>query len=429
MKLDGQKIEPVVRDLVARLVEHGHETLIVGGAVRDLLLGITPKDYDIATAATPEEVKRVFGRQSRIIGRRFRLVHVMLGGHLFEVSTFRRQPTADERSTRDGDDGVMLWSDNEYGTRDEDAVRRDFTVNAMYYDPLKDEIIDTVGGLADIKAKVVRMIGDPEVRLAEDPVRLLRALKLVALFDFKLEPALAAAIRKLAPSIALSSKSRCFEELLKILAKPCATKTFAVCQEYGVLEHFWPNLAAGWNSPAGKLMRNLLQMRDERVAAGVYAKSQTLGLATLALAFVGPSLRQGDEAPGPLWATSREASLRCREALRIFFEPYPVPKFLQIRTREVLMLMPSFFHPEPQHHVVTHPQYRYARELFHHLARLQGWDVGQFAHWPEPSPEFSRRSNHPDQPGARGGNRRHHRGGRGRQGSGPRPQGGYHAEP
>ncbi len=426
MKLDSQKIEPMVRSLISRLAENGHEALVVGGAVRDLLLGITPKDYDIATSATPEEVRKVFGRQSRIIGRRFRLVHVMLGGHLFEVSTFRRRPSIEERTTREGDDGVMIWSDNEYGTRDEDAVRRDFTVNAMYYDPLKDEIIDTVGGLADIQARVVRMIGEPEVRLAEDPVRLLRALKLVGLFGFTLEPELAAAIRKLAPSIALSSKSRCFEELLKILAKPSAASTFAVCQEYGVLDHFWPNLATGWNSPAGRLMRNLLQLRDERVAAGVYSKSQTLGLATLALAFVGPSLRQGDENPGPLWSTSREASLRCREALRIFFEPYPVPKFLQIRTREVLMLMPSFFQAEPQHHVVSHPQYRYARELFHHLAKLQGWDIGQFAHWPEASPESARRSNHEGEAGARdggGGNRRRHRGGRNRH-HGPKPAGG-----
>ena len=420
MKLDSQKIEPVVRELVARIAEHGHEALIVGGAVRDLLIGIVPKDYDIATSATPEEVKHIFGRQARIIGRRFRLVHVMLGGHLFEVATFRRQPSAEERSTRDGDDGVMLWRDNEYGTRDEDAVRRDFTVNAMYYDPITDEIIDTVGGLDDIKNKVVRMIGDPEVRLAEDPVRLLRALKLVALFDFKMEATLDAAMLKLAPHIALSSKSRCFEELLKILAKPSALKTFSVCQQYGVLEHLWPNLAMGWNSPAGKLMRNLLQLRDDRVSAGIYSKSQTLGLATLALAFVGPSLRQGEDNPGPLWATSREASLRCREALRIFFEPYPVPKFLQIRTREVLMLMPSFFQSEACPHVVGHPQYRYARELFQHLAKLQGWDVAQFAHWPPPPHDAPRRSNHPEEAGARTGGRSRHRGGRNRRG-GPRP--------
>ena len=183
-------------EVISTLQNAGFESYVVGGAVRDLLLGRSPKDFDISTAASPEEVRAVFGRhRARIIGKRFRLAHVYVGRELFEVSTFRRAPEtngADERGIKDPQKMPehLIFSDNSFGTAHEDAWRRDFTVNALFYDPLKEEILDYTGqGIADIQAHVVRAIGTPALRFEEDPVRILRALKLVAQFDFALDAA------------------------------------------------------------------------------------------------------------------------------------------------------------------------------------------------------------------------------------------------
>lgn len=386
MKLHKLQTDPVVRDVIAKLADRGFEAWIVGGAVRDLMLGIAPKDYDIATSAKPEEVKQVFGRQARIIGRRFRLVHVHAGNNIYEVSTFRREPTLEERSTRETDDGVMIWNDNQWGNREQDATRRDFTVNAMFYNPLGNgELYDPHHGADDIRDRVVRMVGDPSVRLAEDPVRILRALKLVAHFGFALEPRMEAVLHELAPKVALSSKARLFEELLKVLGKPCALKMFEICRRYGVLPHFWPNLDQIWDRAEGKMLRGLLGMRDERMAAGVYAKSQTMGLATVALGPVAPQLRELAGAAAPLWLPAPELSRCCQHAIRTLFDPYAVPRYLQARVRDTLLLLPAFLETGPDDFVVRQPQYRYARELFSMVARLQGWDLASLENWPPPA--------------------------------------------
>lgn len=382
-----QKLEPAVCELIAKLVAAGHEAYIVGGAVRDLMLSLPPKDYDIATSAPPEEVRRVFGRgRARIIGRRFRLVHVYAGHHTFEVSTFRREPTAEERSTRVTDDGVMLWDDNQYGNQEQDAVRRDFTVNALYYDPAGGgRIVDMVNGVADLQAGIVRTIGDPLVRLAEDPVRMLRALKLVAQYRFHLEATTDAALRELAPRLGLSSKARCFEELMKILAKPFAWKTFTVCREYGLLEPFWPNLDACFAGADGAVMAALLQERDRRMVAGVYAKSKTMGLSTLAFAYVERRMVEAGYAH-PLWPRGEGVERQCRDFILDFFKPFAVPRFLTARTQDVFKLLPVFLAPpgERADAVVQHHEYKYARELFSMLAELRGWDPMHLEAWPSP---------------------------------------------
>ena len=175
-------VENRVIELISTLQRAGFEAYIVGGAIRDLLLGRRPKDYDISTAATPEEVRNVFGRRAaRIIGKRFRLVHVRHGGELFEVSTFRQAPPPETAAV--APDGRkheelpehMILSDNSFGTAEEDAWRRDFTVNALFYDPVRSELIDFTGqGIDDIRSGVVRAIGNPRLRFEEDPVRILR---------------------------------------------------------------------------------------------------------------------------------------------------------------------------------------------------------------------------------------------------------------
>ena len=208
------KTDERIKNIVRQLQNAGYETYIVGGAVRDLLLGRPPKDYDISTAATPQEIRNVFGRRAaRIIGKRFRLVHLMCDGDIIEISTFRRRPAStgavpDKLSARGFVPDKMLFEDNDFGTSKEDAFRRDFTVNALFYDPVADKLIDYTGmGLADIQDQVVRIIGDGHERFEEDPVRLLRALKLVGQYGFKLAPETRASILVAIPRLIRHLKS------------------------------------------------------------------------------------------------------------------------------------------------------------------------------------------------------------------------------
>ena len=235
--------------VVSELQAAGFESYIVGGAIRDLLMHREPKDFDISTSATPEEVRQVFGRRrARIIGKRFRLTHVTIDRELFEVSTFRRAPSASAGESRNEKfrqmPDNMIISDNDYGTAVEDAFRRDFTVNALFYDPVKRELIDHTGmGMQDIASGTVRAIGEPALRFEEDPVRMLRALKLVAQFDFSLD---AATENALFDSLALfrhASPGRLSLELEKILKSTSCDRHLEVFFDYGLLPFFLPFLA------------------------------------------------------------------------------------------------------------------------------------------------------------------------------------------
>jgi poly(A) polymerase len=273
------KISPAAVQVATRLVQNGFEAYVVGGAVRDLLLGSIPKDVDITTNATPEQVRSVFGRrQCIVIGRRFKLAQVRMGDEIFEVSTFRRKPSHEESKGRDDDDGMMIWNDNEYGTMEDDASRRDFTVNSLYLDVVgRKGVIDMTGGLKDLKAGVVRVIGNPEERFIEDPVRMLRALKLIGLHGFKLHPATAAALKANKAMISMSSPARLYEELLKILFTGRSLAILTAFHDYGFLTYFWPDLEEIWSKQDGVLVRRLLKTRDAEVASGKLFALQVLG--------------------------------------------------------------------------------------------------------------------------------------------------------
>jgi poly(A) polymerase len=241
----------------------GFQAYVVGGAVRDLLLDRQPKDFDVATDATPEEVRRVF-RRSRIIGRRFRLVHVMFGEETVEVSTFRRAIEAEDAET---DEHGRILRDNEFGDQEQDAERRDFTANALFYDPATQEIFDYHNGYADIRANTLRMIGDPEVRYREDPVRMLRAVRLSAKLGMKLDPATAAPIFKMKELLSNVPEARLFDEMLKLLlsghAMPCIKKLRAMDLHHGML----PMLDVILEQPMGeKFVMLALQNTDQRIA-------------------------------------------------------------------------------------------------------------------------------------------------------------------
>jgi poly(A) polymerase len=215
-----------------RLKNHGFVAYLVGGGVRDLLLGRTPKDFDIGTSAHPQGVKRLF-RNCFIVGRRFRLCHVRFGNKVVEVSTFRKQAEADEGDT-------LIRRDNTFGTPEEDAFRRDFTVNALFYDIATFSVIDYVGGLEDLERRVIRTIGDPAVRFREDPVRMLRAVALAERLGFTIDRDTTEAIRALRGEILKSSGARMIEEFYKILRQGAARPTFEHLHELGLLAYLLP---------------------------------------------------------------------------------------------------------------------------------------------------------------------------------------------
>ncbi len=246
------------------LQKAGFEAYVVGGAVRDLLLNRAPKDFDVATNATPEEVNRIF-RRSRIIGRRFRLVHVMFGSETIEVSTFRGSHLAESDHAKTAESGRIL-RDNVFGNQEEDALRRDFTANALYYDPATEEVLDFHNGVADIKAGVLRIIGDPTTRYREDPVRMLRAVRLSAKLGLKLDRATEKPIPQMADLLKDVPESRLFDEMLKLFLSGHAMESARELRKHGLHHGLLPLLDVALEQPLGERFVTLaLQNTDNRV--------------------------------------------------------------------------------------------------------------------------------------------------------------------
>jgi poly(A) polymerase len=251
-RFDDARLDPDAIRVVRKLVQAGFEAYLVGGAVRDLLVDRRAKDYDIATNARPEDVKRVFRHNCRIIGRRFRLAHVFFhyGGKTYEVATFRRNPIGVEETEGDAPDprpsagsDILIRSDNVFGNAHEDAERRDFTINALFYDHDRGEILDWVGGMDDITRHVVRTIGDPDVRFREDPVRILRAIKFAARLDFGIDPDVYDAIVAHREELARAARPRVFEEILRLLRGGAARRSIYLSWDTGALAVILPELS------------------------------------------------------------------------------------------------------------------------------------------------------------------------------------------
>lgn len=246
------------------LQDNGFKAFIVGGAVRDLLTGVKPKDFDIATNATPEQVKRLF-RRAFIIGRRFQIVHVMFGQDLLEVTTFRGP--SNEAAPKDEHGRVLR--DNTFGEQHEDAARRDFTINAMYYDPASQTVLDYHGGIKDIRKKVLRIIGLPEARYREDPVRMLRVVRFAAKLQFTIDPATQAPIAVMAPLINNVPAARVFDEMLKLLTSGHAMACLQELRKEGLHHGLMPLLDVVLEQPMGeKFITLALANTDERIQQG-----------------------------------------------------------------------------------------------------------------------------------------------------------------
>lgn len=258
-------------NVAVRLQQAGFQAYLVGGCVRDSLINITPKDFDVATNATPEQVRQEF-RNSRIIGRRFRLAHVHFGREIIEVATFRSDhahidgSNNNDRSAHDASGRILR--DNVYGSMVEDAQRRDFTMNALYFDVSSEQIYDYSTGFADIQRRLIRLIGDPEQRYSEDPVRMLRAIRFAAKLDFSIEDSTAEPIRRLAPLLRDIPAARLYDEVLKLFLSGHAVRTYELLCEYDLFAELFPSTAQAMHDQpeyVDRLLRNAFENTDYRI--------------------------------------------------------------------------------------------------------------------------------------------------------------------
>ena len=231
--IPSEKVDQHAFYVIEKLRQAGHKAYLVGGGVRDLLLNVRPKDFDVSTSASPEEIRNLF-RNAILIGRRFRLAHVRFGKKVIEVSTFR---------AGDIESSELIVRDNQWGTEEEDVLRRDFTINGLFYDPHKEIVIDYVDGYPDLEKRILRTIGQPEARFMQDPVRMIRLIKFCARFNFEIDRPTFEALLSCRKEIIKSSQARVFEELLRMMESGASRPFFHLLQEYGLLGALLPELA------------------------------------------------------------------------------------------------------------------------------------------------------------------------------------------
>src|SRR5262245_54645487 len=315
-EIDPDKLDPDALKVVNRLLQYGHQAYLVGGCVRDLLAGRTPKDFDVATSAVPSEVRGIF-RNCRLIGRRFRLAHVYFkGGKIVEVSTFRANPTELELATDNGEgeegeekDDLLISDDNVFGTAEQDARRRDFTINGLFYDVAEGRVIDFVGGLRDMRRRDVRTIGDAEIRMREDPVRILRAVRFACRLEFDIESRTYAAMEGAVEDLPRCAPPRLLEDTFRILRGGVSAGGLELLAALDALKFLLPPVDA-WlkeRGPEGAaLLRSHAERLDARVRSGTVPEDSVL-LATLLLPLLRspppPAARQEPE-PAPTAAGS-----------------------------------------------------------------------------------------------------------------------------
>ena len=267
--ISRKSISDAALKVLYRLSNSGHRACLVGGGVRDLLLGVQPKDFDVATDATPEEIRALF-KNSRIIGRRFRLVHIRFGRDIIEVATFRAH--AEDSARTELDTHGRILRDNTFGDIEEDAIRRDFTINALYYDIHDFSMLDYAGGLQDIEKRQLRLIGDPTTRYQEDPVRMLRALRFAAKLDFSIEASAADAIHECGRLLAVIPPARMFDEVVKLFHSGKARRVFELLREFKLLRYLVPALDEWLQNDPSELMLDFIDQAlvntDTRVNTG-----------------------------------------------------------------------------------------------------------------------------------------------------------------
>ena len=376
--LSRKLIDPDALKVMYRLLKAGHRALLVGGGVRDLLLGRTPKDFDLGTDAHPNQIKNLF-RNCRLVGRRFRLAHIHFGDKIIEVSTFRRRSEFEEGEDQDR----LIRSDNTFGTAEEDALRRDFTINGLFYDLETFSVLDYVGGIPDLENRVIRCIGDPEARIPEDPVRILRAVKFAARLGFTIEDSLWQAMLRFAPDIHKCAKPRVLEEIYRLLRGGSAMAAFQLLDDCGLMTELLPevrqHLAAGQaQRPEDVPLWQYLNALDHLHSEGDEL-SNPLILGALAVHLLGLAVGQEpteDDQPLPQridtltweWVARLGVARRDRERLAHMLRAQP--RFTRTRGRRC---RPRAF--------VTKHYYPDAESLFSLGCRATGEELETLAKW------------------------------------------------
>ena len=349
-----------------RLKNAGFQSFLVGGGVRDLLLGREPKDFDVGTNATPDEVRGLF-RNCRLIGRRFRLAHVRYGREVIEVATFRARhegEAIDDRDSAHSDEGRIL-RDNVYGSLDDDVWRRDFTVNALYYDINDFSVVDYVGGLDDLKAGIMRVIGDPEQRYREDPVRMLRAVRFAAKLGFRVHPDSEEMMHTLGYLLEDIPPARLFEEVLKLFLGGCAVATFELLRHYDLFRYLFPMTDEALSHEEQgfpfTLVLRALENTDQRLAE---AKPVTPAFLFAALLWEPMRLRMQeflDQGSPPLEAAQLAGNQITAEQVQVT----SLPKRFSFPMREIWMLQTRFERRRGKapYRLLEHPRFRAAYDF------------------------------------------------------------------
>src|SRR6478735_9891036 len=358
--ISRKDISPNALRVLYRLRDSGYGAYLVGGAVRDLLVGGHPKDFDIATSATPEEVRQLF-RNSRLIGRRFRLAHVVFGREVIEVATFRAN-VDDGSGDRELHEGGRLLRDNVFGTIEDDAVRRDFTANALYYAIEDFSVRDYTGGFEDVRNRVLKLIGDPEQRYREDPVRMLRAVRLAAKLGFSIDEATAGPIPGLAPLLREAAPARLFEECLKMFLSGHAVESFLGLERHGLLQTLLPETASALKSNrSGALRRMLLEGvrgTDSRVAA-----DEPVSPAFLFAVLLWPAYCRALMALQAQGVHAAEAQRRAADRVTVHqLTTIALPRRFSLPMQEIWLLQSRFDQRQRKRVVrlLTHPRFRAA---------------------------------------------------------------------
>jgi len=381
-------ISPNALKVLYRLKDAGYQGFLVGGAVRDLLLGLHPKDFDIATDAHPEQVRKLF-RNCRLIGRRFHLAHVRFGMEIVEVATFRAAHTeidedhgVDETEHRMLDVHGRILRDNLYGSIEEDVWRRDFTANALYYNIADYSVWDYVGGVPDAKARVLRLIGDPETRYREDPVRMLRAARFAAKLGFTLHPDTEAPLHRLAYMLDSVPPARLFDETVKLLLAGHAVPSFELLQRFGLLPHLMPDVAAALaeapDSPGATLLRLGLEGTDQRVR-----EDRPVTPTFLFAVLLWPAILRAAGVPdGPLPSDPQLVLTATDEVLGRQLRRITLPKRFGLPMRDVVALQARFERRSGRRalRLLEHPKFRAAYDLL--LLRAASGEVDpEIAEW------------------------------------------------
>ncbi|MGC7559301.1 polynucleotide adenylyltransferase PcnB [Pasteurella sp. 22655_41Tandhals] len=371
--------------VVEKLHRQGFEAYIVGGCLRDLLLGKHPKDFDVATNARPEQIQGIFQRQCRLVGRRFRLAHIMFGRDIIEVATFRANHTEsrNENHAKRSEEGMLL-RDNVYGTIEQDAERRDFSVNAIYYNPQDNTLRDYFNGIEDLKAGKLRLIGDPETRYQEDPVRMLRAIRFMAKLDMFLEKPSEEPIHRLAPLLKHIPPARLFDESLKLLQAGHGVKTYQLLRKYGLFDQLFPALMPYFtekgDSLAERMMITALTSTDERVSDNLRVNPAFL----FAAFFWYPFREKVEILKNEGGLNNHDAyALASNDILELFCRAIAAPRRHTAVIRDIwflqLQLLKRTGHAPSR--VMEHPKFRAAFDLLVMRAEVEGGEAIELSAW------------------------------------------------